>query len=166
MRLSPLTRAAHVWKQEPIDRTQLAQQDGQSLRQQPRQQPTKAVGAATAATGTRQRTVEFRCPARSDPAVRQEMTGMIISEPYGLLLLALVSTLCSSFRSVDAGGSVARAAPDPPACDIAGYGMDDLNSLASGMAIVFAMMLATLLYHPTENWARASVLALTLAPKK
>ena len=94
------------------------------------------------------------------------MTGMIISEPYGLLLLALVSTLCYSFRSVDAGGSVARAAPDPPACNIAGYGMDDLNSLAFGMAIVFAMMLATLLYHPTENWARASVLALTLAPKK
>ena len=94
------------------------------------------------------------------------MTGMIISEPYGLLLLALVSTLCYSFRSVDAGGSVARAAPDLQACDVAGYGMDNLNSLAFGMAIVFAMMLATLLYHPTENWARASVLALTLAPKK
>tara|TARA_B110001450_G_scaffold79948_1_gene75797 strand:- start:385 stop:660 length:276 start_codon:yes stop_codon:yes gene_type:complete len=91
------------------------------------------------------------------------MTGMIISEPYGLLLLALVSTLCYSLRSVDAGASVAS---DLQACDVAGYGVDDLNSLAFGMAIVFAMMLATLLYHPTENWARASVLALTLAPKK
>ena len=95
------------------------------------------------------------------------MTGMIISEPYGLLLLALVSTtLCYSFRSVDAGGSVASAAPDLQACEVAGYGLDDWNSLAFGLAIVFAMMLATLLYHPTENWARASVLALTLAPKK
>ena len=94
------------------------------------------------------------------------MTGMIISEPYGLLLLALVSTLCYSLRSVDAGASVTGVTAYGQACDVAGYGLDDLNSLAFGLAIVFAMMLATLLYHPTENWARASVLALTLAPKK
>lgn len=86
------------------------------------------------------------------------MTGMIISEPYGLLLLALGSMLCYSLRSVNAGAS---AGTELQACDVSGY-----NSLAFGMAIVFAMMVATLLYHPTENWARASVLALTLAPKK
>tara|TARA_B110000444_G_scaffold42678_1_gene38564 strand:- start:122 stop:382 length:261 start_codon:yes stop_codon:yes gene_type:complete len=86
------------------------------------------------------------------------MTGMIISEPYSLLLLVLVSTLCHSLRSVHAGAS---AGTELEACDVSRY-----NSLAFGMAIVFAMMLATLLYHPTENWARASVLALTLAPKK